>query len=132
MKKTFFTFFVAVLVAACSSPEKSIDKIAEEFADLECRALELRKNRFALADSFRFSEDTLLKYRDDSLLQKRITTRMQHYEEQKIILVKNSLALADTIRMQLDSLMKHDLAEMARRKLFDEALEKELSKRGCK
>lgn len=122
----------AGFIAACSFTAVDIKTLAEDFATLECKAVQLRKDRFALADVMRFSEDTLIMSKDDSITQRRINTRLKVCEEQKKILVKNSLDLADTIRVRLDSLMKNELASVEKRKLFDAELEKVLKERGCK
>lgn len=126
-------FWVSLLICAsgCTSDEVKIQRIAQDFASLECRAIELRKSRFALADTIRFAEDSLILLQEDSSIIAGINLRMKGYEQRKNDLVKTSLSLAEHIRDHLDSLMSNELSKPDHRKLFDAALENALKERGC-
>lgn len=106
-------------------------KIVTDFAILECRAIELRKERFALADSIRSTEDNLLLAKGDSVAVRQLRSHLERYDNLKDELVKSSLELAEHIEMQLDSFMKHEFKTAPQRKHFDDALKTELRRRAC-
>jgi len=101
----------------------------EQLADRSCRAKSLNKQRFALADSIRFAQDTLghAKTTADSA---RLQGRLKVYLAHKAVLLKQSLALADSIRMQMDSLVPY--TDKAAENRFNASFDSLLVKRGCK
>jgi hypothetical protein len=129
----FRVFFIACIgiIIQCKSHHVDVVTLADDFATLECQAIELRKERFALADSIRFTEDTLLSANGDSVVINRLSEKLKRYGERKELLVKSSLDLADVIRLRLDSLIHNELKDLERRKMFDEALKREVEERGC-
>ena len=60
----FLPALLAVLIsvssAGCGSDEQEVEALAERFAVMESRAIDLRERRFELADAIRFATDTLL------------------------------------------------------------------------
>ncbi len=132
MCKQLFVF-VALLVSCCfiSCKRQSVlDEKTNYIADLECRAVLLREQRFALANQLRFAQDTLLtaKSSSDSL---RLSSQIHIFTKEKEILLQHSLQLADTIHLQLDSLRKFIFTGSNDKKLFDQKLNEVLQKRGC-
>lgn len=119
-----------LLLAFCSCHRQAFEDKAkmELLADRTCRAISIRKERFAAADQIRFANDTLLhtKSKTDSA---RLQQRLAGLLKQKAILLKESLALADTIRLQLDSLMPYTDKDAQQR--FTSSLNSLLAKKGC-
>lgn len=101
----------------------------EQLADRSCRAKSLNKQRFALADSIRFAQDTLGHSKtaaDSARLQARLKVCLAH----KAVILKQSLALADTIRLQMDSLIPY--TDKAAERRFNASFDSLLAKKGCK
>ena len=99
-------------------------------ADIECKAIALRKQRFALADKIRFTQDTILKHTSvtDSA---RLELNLLFYNKEKEKLVSESLLLADTIRSRLDSLRIFIFKNSDDKNQFDQKLKEALAERGC-
>lgn len=121
-------FFVSVL--ACEEKINSIDLngIAESFSDLECRAIDLRRQRYELADEIRFAQDTLMHAKTDTM---RISVKLNQMQIERENLTAKSLELADTIRLQLDSLMKFVLKNPEDKQQFSKVLDSVLIAKGC-
>jgi hypothetical protein len=121
---------ISLLAFSCQSHKANMNEIVNKFADLECRAMTLRENRFALANQLRFTQDTLLNTKT-----KTDTARLSHnitsFNTNKEILLKQSLSLADSIKTMLNSLMKDQLATERERAKFNQMLNTTLLQRGC-
>ncbi len=129
----FLPALLAVLIsvssAGCGSDEQEVEALAERFAVMESRAIDLRERRFELADAIRFATDTLLGSAD-SIVKGRLRERLTTLEGEKQEVLAKSLSLADSLRSRLDSLMRNDLLTDERKQLFREKLEDALKKRG--
>ncbi len=125
------TFVLALVLFACQSPKPDMGAIVNDFANLECRAIELRKQRYQLADEMRFTDDTMLSDTSSEETKARMKDKLMKLDAGKDGLVNHGLQLADTIQKRLDSLIQGPLKQMEDRKEFDKLLEAELKKRGC-
>ncbi len=126
----FVAVWVLCIFFSCNQSSK-LDEKVNYIANLECRAVAMREQRFALANELRFAQDTLLIAKSSSDSQ-RLTKNIQIFTKEKGNLLKQSLQLADSIHLQLDSLRKFVFTDKNDKKQFEEKLEKELQKRGCK
>lgn len=122
---------LALALFACQSPKPDFGGIVNDFADLECRAIELRKQRYQLADDMRFTEDTMLADTSTEATKARLKSKLDALDAGKGGVVGHGLALADTIQKTLDSLINGPLQNVDDRREFDKLLEAELQKRGC-
>lgn len=123
-----FLALAAVIVAGCSSHGNGkVDRAVEGMLPLEARAIDLREERFALANRIRFTQDTLGQTGSDSARLQRTLTELTARRDS---LLSTSLRLADTLRRRLDSLMSHDLTERDERERFSRKLNEALTKRG--
>lgn len=125
------TLVLALAIFACKSPRPDFETIVTDFADLECRAIELRKQRYQLADDMRFADDTLIADTSGEETKARMKEKLMKLDAGKDDLVGHGLALADTIQKTLDSLIAGPLKKIEDRKEFDKLLEAELRERGC-
>jgi hypothetical protein len=129
MKRLFYCFLLTIC-CACNEPTPANHKAElEQLADKTCRAIDIRKQRFLLADNIRFTQDTLLRTKSKSDSD-RLQGRLKLYLEQKPILLKQSLDLADTIRMELDNLLP--LTDKVAQDQFTKSLDSLLVLKGCK
>ncbi|GAC1302210.1 MAG: hypothetical protein NVSMB24_06440 [Mucilaginibacter sp.] len=129
MKYILFILLIAGICSCSTKPPATVSHAKlEQLADRSCRATVIRQQRYALADSIRFTQDSLAKTKDKSQSQ-RLQGRLNGYLKQKGILLKTSLALADTIRMQLDSLLPY--TDKAAQKRFTASLDSILRSKGC-
>ena len=124
-----FGLLVVVGLMSCKE-QKSVDAEVQGMADLECRAIELRKERFKLADNIRFAQDSLIhtKSHTDSV---RIAQELDAFTKHKQELLDSSNQLADSIKQQLDSLQKFILQKEEDKTFFNQKLSTELHNRGC-
>jgi hypothetical protein len=120
-----------LFLLSCHTETKEMNKMVRDFANLECRAISLREQRFELANKIRFTEDTLLQPTKtiDTLALK---SKLAVLNEEKQSLLHNSLMLADSIKARMDSLNNSHPNNDNFRQQFNEMLMIELSKRGCK
>ena len=123
-------FFAALSFFISCGPSKILDKKANEIAGLECRAISLREQRFALANQFRFTQDSLL-HLTSSADSAHLIQEISVYTSEKNKLLQQSLQLADTIHLALDSLRKYVFTSPDDKKLFDQKLKNALKERGC-
>lgn len=114
---------------SCQRPDVLKSNV-ERMADLECRAITLREQRFALADSIRFAQDTLL--RTKTIDSTRLKDKLHNFLEQKAKLLQVSLLLADTIHSKFDSLRKNVFNTLDDKKTFEQQLKETMEKRNCK
>lgn len=130
MKRITVYFSCILLSVSCKDNTPDIDKMADDFAGIECRAVALREKRFALANEIRFTQDTLLNKQhitDTS----RLKIKLERLNQAKETILQTSLALADSIHKQLDSLMQHHLTDATLKSKFNTALNNTLQKRNC-
>lgn len=104
--------------------------MAESMADMECRAISIREQRFALANEIRFAQDTLLREKSPIKIA-RLKTKLALLNTQKEVIYQQSMKTADSIKAQLDSLQEKQLTDSTARRSFSEALKSALKERGC-
>jgi hypothetical protein len=131
----FRPFIIALLISApvfsCNQKKQdNLQSLANEFAEVECKAISIREQRFQLANTIRFTEDTLrqMKTADSS----RLKQKLQVLNTEKQAILQRSLLLADSIHRHLDSLIANDLKDKADKEKFNNLLNVELEKKGCK
>lgn len=118
MKKYYF--FSILLIISCTQ-KVNVVELAEQFSELECKAIMLKEKRYALADRLREIEiDT-------------VTNRKELDSLNKIIIItkQESLSLADSIKIQLDDLFAHYLKDLSDREAFNNHLRKIIETKGC-
>jgi len=131
--KTLLFATVIVVPFACKrAPEdrrKLIAKV-DSFAELECRAITLREQRFELANKIRFTEDSLLKVKDVAT-KERLKTTLDQFNKDKKVIVKASLTTADTVQHKLQDILQNQLADQKERLAFNQLLNTTLKSMGC-
>lgn len=121
-------FFLLVnLTYSCQRAKPDIKGIADNFADMECRAISLREKRFELANQIRFTQDSVL-HNSDSV---KLKIKLAVFDQEKEGLLKQSQSLADSIRLKLNDLMKNQLKNEHDKAAFNQMLNEILLKRGC-
>jgi len=128
MKHCFLGFLLLTIV---SCQKHSLDTKAkkEQLAARISRAIATRQLRFALADTIRFTQDSMKETGSKTELDL-LQRRLQIYLQKKGELLRLSLALADTIHQQLDSLMPY--ADKLAQKRFYASLDSILAKKAGK
>lgn len=99
-----------------------------QLAGRVCRAIQIRKQRFSLANSIRFTQDTLATAITPTE-HRRLQTRLDDYLKQKTVLFRESVTLADTIHRQMDSIVPY--TDKAKEKAFNARLNSLLAQKGC-
>lgn len=127
--KLLSIFFIAASLFSCKSRMTDIKAMADQFADMECRAITLREQRFNLANDIRFTQDTLMHTKNTSDTM-RLHLKLEAFDKQKEVTLKQSLSLADSIHTQLNQ-MKEKLTDKNDRAKFEEMLNSNLQQRGC-
>lgn len=121
--------FVALLATGCTSESiENQDSWPVDFnalVDLNCRAIELRKARFATADSLRLEMDSIKASMSASDFKK----YQNDFEMRKNELLSESNILADTIRLRMKNVMS-DL-NPDRKRVFNDSLQAALKRKGC-
>lgn len=116
--------------ASCGNPAK--DEIQQWPVDfdaiikLNCRAIELRKARFATADSIRLKMDSVQATMDSTAFE----NYQARFENRKEALLIESNILADTIRLRMKRVMTDLNPEQKR--AFNDSIQAEMNRRGCK
>jgi len=121
--------FLLFILFSCHTLKKDYQKSLNFLAVKTCKAITIRKQRFALADEIRFIQDTLATTKNShkSVILKDKLSRLLKYKDK---IIQQSLLLADTIRVKLDSMNSfYDKAEM---KHFNSSLDSILTKKNCK
>ncbi len=121
-----FNPFVSVLgflimVAACAQGTKNNE--LQKISILTCKATDMRNARFALADSMRHIQDSLLE--SDNTASHKIQeweTKLGYMEERKARLAVESRDLADSIRVELSKLTKE--MSLEEKRTFNDNLKK--------
>lgn len=124
---------LAVTVAfafSCQSHKPDMQGMVDKFADLECRAMNLRQKRFDLANQLRFTQDTLLQTKNKADTS-RLKLKLENFNKEKDVMLQQSLSLADSIHTALTDLMKNKLADQNDKATFDKMLNNTLLQRGC-
>lgn len=109
-----------ICILACKEGN-DVQKYAEQFAQIECRAMQLKDTRFLLAD-------TLRRLEMDTVANKLLIDSLR---KQSDITKTRSLLLADSIKMQLEDLIHDKLKSDKDKKLFQETLKKILLEKNC-
>jgi hypothetical protein len=132
MKKLQLLLLLTALLTAfsCKDEKTHVKVLVNKFADLECRAMMLREQRFELANQLRFTQDTLMQ-RSKQADTTRLQSRLIAFNQQKEAMLKHSLLLADSIHASLNDLMKNQLASKSQKQAFNEMLNETLLQRGC-
>ena len=129
MKSIKFFLFAALLATSCTSePVKNQDSWPVDFdalVDFNCRAIELRKARFATADSLRLDMDSIKASMSEADFKK----YQNDFEIRKNALLSESNILADTIRLRMKNVMS-DL-DPNQKRIFNDSLQSTLKRRGC-
>ncbi len=129
MKLTRITGWVipAFFLSACGS-QPNLQDLTNDLADVECQAIQLREQRFQLANTIRFTQDSLLKSGSDSLTW---VKKLQQLDAEKQMLLAKSLQLADTITRKTNAALGN-LSDKEKQQAFSAMLDEALKKRGCK
>lgn len=119
-----------VLVFSCKN-KVSLDSTINDFANTECRAMQLRSQRFKLADNIRFTQDSIIQKTQsgDTLQLHEKITKM--YMEKELLFIQSS-RLADSIKVQFDLIMSTDLTDKNKELAFNRKLDSILIIKGCK
>ncbi|NEN24714.1 hypothetical protein G3O08_14500 [Cryomorpha ignava] len=129
MKSLKIFLLAGILVASCTNdPVEEQDSWPVDFdalVALNCRAIELRKARFATADSLRLDMDSIKASMNQSDFEK----YQNDFETRKNALLSESNALADTIRLRMKGVMS-DLGP-DRKRVFNDSLQATLKREGC-
>lgn len=97
----------------------------EALVDLNCKAIKLRKARFATADSLRLKMDSLRLSMDST----EFKTFQSDFEKRKQLLLHETNILADSIRSKMKRVMSEVSPEEKR--VFNDSLQAELKRAGC-
>ncbi len=117
------------VVASCSNP--AIEKNQkwpidfDAIINLNCRAIQLRKARFAVADSIRLKMDSVQATMDSSAF----VDYQMRFESRKEALLNESNILADTIRLRMKRVMTELTPDQKR--AFNDSIQAVLHRKGC-
>ena len=115
---------ILIFLISCkyTREETSWQENLHKITMLNCQATEFRKARFALADSMRFYQDSLLDFgAENSEKTDFWKARLAVMEVRKKTLTDNSRNLADSIRVELQRLTGHLTVEEKR--VFNDSLQ---------
>jgi hypothetical protein len=130
-KRPWLLVLPSLLLASCAGNAPSCDRLAGDFADLECRAISLRNTRFETANRMRFTEDTLL-HPGPATDTARLRQRLDGFAKTREELLQQSLRLADTIKQCLDSFQRHYFKDKEEEADFNKKLNALLQQKGCR
>jgi len=121
MKKYLLLLFI--IAASCNTntkekPEWPID--FEELVELHCLSIEYKNARFALADSIRFLEDSILVAEKTNGADSLLLTHLESLEIRKELLSEKSYALSDTIEARMKVIIRELSPEEKR--VFNDSL----------
>ncbi len=130
LKSTGEIFLFSLLIFGCNK-KQAIDAAINDFANIECRAMQLRNQRFKLADEIRFTQDTIIQLQQsgDTLL---LHERLIKMYQQKELLHSRSSQLADSIKVQMDVITATFLSDKNKELYFNWKLDSILTIKGCK
>ncbi len=125
---------VFIMVCFLSCQQKNVPDVAAivaDFSKLECRAVHIREQRYALANTIRFTEDSMALVKDINDKKKALQDSLNSYLKTKDDLLALSLRLADTIKLKLDTIIKVQLKTKDNIAEFDKQLSAALIKQNC-
>ena len=94
--------FLAILNGCNGTQEDAWEDDLETISQLNCQAIQLREARFALADSMRAYQDSLVDFAENSPDRARFwKASLEYMDERKEYLATTSRDLSDTIRVEL-------------------------------
>ena len=128
MMKTIVCLSIVVMLSCNNKPTNQ--QVVQQFANLECRAIQLRKQRFALANTIRNKEDSISMV-TDPVEKLKLKNELLKLSDQKQQLVNESLALADSIKPKLDKMMQENFTTIQQKQEFSHLLNEELKRKGC-
>lgn len=118
-----------VVAASCGNPAKEENQgwpiDFDAIINLNCRAIQLRKARFATADSIRLKMDSVQATMDSIDFE----NYQAEFENRKATLLSESNILADTIRLRMKRVMTDLNPEQKR--AFNDSIQAELRRKGC-
>lgn len=118
-----------VLAASCNNtaknPKESWPIDFDVLINLNCKAIQLRKARFATADSIRLKMDSIQASMDSLVF----AEYQAEFERRKTALLNESNSLADTIRLRMKRVMSELNPEQKR--VFNDSIQAELRRKGC-
>ena len=123
-------FLFPLLIVGCSN-KPSTDSIIDDFANIECRAMQLKNQRFKLADEIRFTQDTIVQLQqsgDTLALHERL---IKMYEQKELLHTKSS-QLADSIKVKMDVIAATFLSDKNKELDFNRTLDSILTLKSCK
>ena len=123
-------FLFPLLIVGCSN-KPSKDSIIDDFANIECRAMQLKNQRFKLADEIRFTQDTIIQLQqsgDTLLLHERL---IKMYQQKELLHAKSS-QLADSIKLKMDVIAATFLSDKNKELDFNRKLDSILILKSCK
>lgn len=115
-------------IGSCTHQHNELKNIVNDISNFECRAEHLKNQRFELADKIRFTQDSLPKVADTSILH----NKLLKMDTEKQLLVTKSLQLADTIRQKMNVVMTQYFTDKQVEDSFNNMLNRALEKKGCK
>lgn len=129
MRKLAYSLLASatVMISCNSSNISSTDTkpdmaaLAKQMAQVECKAMELREQRFALADEIRFTEEAIMqsKRQADTI---QLAAKLQLLNDRKELLFHASMQMAEQIKHRLDSLMENELTTAEAKASFNKEL----------
>lgn len=122
---------VAGICLSCGNgPKQNIQKAVDDFATLECKAVRLRNQRFDLANTLRYTEDSLLHSsnpQDTARLRRQVAMLQQEKER----LTRQSREMANRIKLRMDSLTETQFRTREEKERFHSAVTEALKKNNC-
>jgi hypothetical protein len=116
------------MVVSCNQHRSDLKTIVTDIANIECRAEQLKNQRFELADKIRFTQDSLLKVADTLPL----LNNLVKMDIEKQLLVAKSLQLADTIRQKMNVVMSQYFTDKEVEDSFNNMLNRSLKIKDCR
>lgn len=121
MKKYLILFSVFIISCNTSSTKKEKWPIdLDELSDLYCLSVEYKNARFALADSIRFLEDSIIHAEENNAPDSALITLLNQLESRKKSLSEKSYALSDTIEARMKVIIRELSPEEKR--IFNDSL----------
>ncbi|HLT95020.1 MAG TPA: hypothetical protein VKZ56_10690 [Membranihabitans sp.] len=125
-----YGFLVAILVGCNALENNTWKDDMEIISHLNCQAIQLREARFALADSMRAYQDSLVDFAESTPDRARMwKSTLQTMEHRKEYLANTSRNLSDTIRVELMRLTKNLSPEEKR--VFKDSIQARTERLNC-
>jgi hypothetical protein len=106
MKK--YLFLLSILIVSCNT-DNSAEKWPvdlDELVELHCLSIEYKNQRFALASSIRYLEDSIIVAEKNNGADSLLLARLDELETKKEVLSEKSYALSDTIEVKIKDLIR--------------------------